>query len=251
MKRAAIVPSALLLLLAACGRTPEPAGRTLTVAAAANLTGTMDEVVAAFERQTNVPVTVSYGSTAQLSQQIENGAPFDIFASADTEHVDALIAKGKLQSASRAVYASGQLALWIPDSKQNVQTIKDLVHPKVRFIAIAQPDLAPYGQAAVEALKETGLWEQVQPKVVYANNISMARQYAASGNADAAFTAFSLVMKDAGVVIKVDPKLHRPLDQALAITESTPRGALARWFAAFLLGSTGRSVLGNRGYLLP
>src|SRR5205085_502913 len=112
----------------------------------ANLSGVMDEMAKAFESDSQVQVVVSYGSTAQLAQQIEHGGPFDVFAAADTEHVDALIEKGKLQRESRAVYARGQLVMWAPDSFTPVQRIEDLAHPTVKFIAVAQPDLAPYGR---------------------------------------------------------------------------------------------------------
>jgi len=167
------------------------------VGAAANLTDVFTEVGRAFKAKTGVEVVFSYGSTAQLAQQIENGAPFDVFAAADTDHVDSLVSKGKLVSDSRAVYAIGQLALWIPKGEQSgVRELKDLARQSVRFIAIAQPELAPYGQAAVDSLKAAGLWDVLQPKVVFANNISQAKQFAISGNADAAFTAYSLAPVD-------------------------------------------------------
>jgi molybdate transport system substrate-binding protein len=239
------------LVLQACGRTPVAADRTLTVAAAANLTGVIEQVATEFEKQTNVHVVLSFGSTAQLAQQIEHGGPFDVFAAADTEHVDALIAKRKLVGSSRAVYAKGQLVLWVPDENKRIQRIQDLLQPDFRFIAIAQPALAPYGRAAKEALKASGIWDEVQSKITYANSISMAKQYAASGNANAAFTALSLVMKEPGTVIAIDPKLYQPLDQALAITTSSADPEAARRFTALLLGATGRGIFEKSGYLLP
>ena len=240
------------LAMAACGGGSHGSnGRSLAVAAAANLTGVMDEIAAAFEKESRVHVVLSYGSTAQLSQQIENGAPFDVFAAADTEHVDALVKRGRLRADSRAVYARGQLALWVPAGRQvRVQRVEDLTAPEVRYIAVAQPELAPYGRAAVEVLKAAGIWDKVQPKVVYANNINMARQFAESGNADAAFTAFSLVIDAKGTVIKPDPKLYRPIDQALGIVESTRELDVAREFVRFLSGGGGRAILARRGYFV-
>lgn len=234
-------------LLGSCSQTPAK----LTVAAAANLTDVFGEVGRAFQAKTGVEVIFSYGSTAQLAQQIENGAPFDLFASADREHVDSLVASQKLTSDSRAIYASGQLALWVPKDEKGVRELKDLTGRQVRVIAVAQPELAPYGQAAMEALKNAHLWDAVQPKLVYANSISMAKQLAASGNVDATFTAYSLVLHDTGTILKVDPSLYRPIEQALAIVASSGRLEQAKQFRSFLLGPEGRAILLKSGYLLP
>ncbi len=175
-----------------------------------------------------------------------------MFAAADTQHVDALVATGKLTGGSRVVYALGQLALWIPDSeKSGIRELKDLAATPVRFVAVAQPELAPYGKASVEALRSARLWEAVQPKVVYADSINQARQMAASGNADAAFTAYSLVLHDKGTVVKIDPHLYHPIEQALAIVAASDRTEEAKQFRAFLLGAAGRAILAGGGYLLP
>ncbi len=235
-------------LLCSC-RAPK---QKLTVAAAANLTDVFGEIGKAFKAKTGVDVIFSYGSTAELAQQIANGAPFDLFAAADTEHVDSLVSTGKLTAASRASYALGQLALWIPNSEQSgVRELKDLAGQQVRFIAIAQPELAPYGKASIEVLKNSGLWDTVQRKLVYANSISQAKQWAASGNADAAFTAYSLVLHERGTILKADPHLYHPIEQALAIVTSSPRIQEATQFRSFLLGPEGRAILAKSGYLLP
>ncbi len=240
-------------LLSACGEQHSPQSASkLTVAAAANLTDVFSEVGGRFKAKTGVDVIFSYGPTAALAQQIENGAPFDLFAAADTEHIDALVSSGKLTGDSRAVYALGQLALWIPDGERSgIRNLQDLTKPQVRFIALAQPALAPYGQATIEVLKNAGLWEAAQPKLVYANSISMAKQMAATGNADAAFTAYSLVLHDRGIVAKVDPSLYRPIQQALAIVASSERLDEAKQFRSFLLAPEGRAILTEHGYLLP
>lgn len=240
-------------LLTSCGarRDAESAGK-LTVAAAANLTDVFGEIGREFKAKTGVDVVFSYSATAELAQQIENGAPFDVFAAADTEHVDSLVSARKLTSDSRAVYALGQLALWIPGAEQNgIRELKDLSKQQVHFIAVAQPQLAPYGEATIEVLKNAGLWDAAQPKIVYANSISMAKQMAATGNADAAFTAYSLVLHEKGTVVKIDPGLYSPIKQALAIVASSGRIEEARQFHSFLLGPQGRAILAQRGYLLP
>ena len=238
-------------LLVSC-RTPTPTEETLTVAAAGNLTDVIGEIGRTFEAKTGIKVIFSYGSTAQLATQIDNGAPFDLFAAADTEHIDALVAAHKLTNDSRAVYALGQLALWIPDGEQiGVRELKNLAGKQIRFVAIAQPELAPYGQAAVDVLKGAGLWDSVQPKLVYGTSISMAKQYAASGSANAAFTAYSLVLHEEGTVLKIDSHLYKPIQQALGIVTASPHIDEARQFRSFLLGDDGRTILANGGYLLP
>jgi molybdate transport system substrate-binding protein len=243
----------MAVLLGSCNarRAPEPAAK-LTVAAAANLTDVFGEVERAFKAKTGGEVVFSYGSTAELAQQIDNGAPFDLFAAADTEHIDSLVKSRKLTADSRAIYALGQLALWIPKGEQSgVRELKDLTGRQVRFIAVAQPELAPYGQATIEVLKNAKIWDAVQPKVVYANSISQAKQMAESGNADATFTAYSLVLHDRGSVLKIDSQLHHPIEQALAIVASSPRIEQAKQFRSFLLGPDGRTILAKSGYLLP
>jgi molybdate transport system substrate-binding protein len=207
---------------------------------------------AAFRTKSGTEVVFVYGSTAQLAQQIENGAPFDVFAAADTEHIDGLVARGKLVAGSRAVYASGQLALWIPGGEgAGMSSMKDLAKPGVRYVSIAQPELAPYGRASVEALKNSDLWKPVNAKIVYAPNINQAKQMAESGNADAAFTAYSLVIGARGIVLKVDPKLYTPIDQAVAVVASSSKPQLAEEFRTFLLGAEGREIFTRYGYLLP
>jgi molybdate transport system substrate-binding protein len=239
---------AVVIALGACGRSPER-GSELSVAAAANLTQAFSEIGTAFQKQSGIRVVYSFAATGQLSQQVEQAAPYDVFAAADTEHVDALDQRGFLTPGSRAIYARGKLALWVPPgSRVIVDRIEDLAKPEVRFVAIAKPELAPYGRAAVESLQKLGLWEAVRPKVVYAETISMAKQMAASNSADAAFTAWSLVFRDGGKAISVEEKLHRPIDQALGVVKQSRRQAQARAFADFVLGAKGREILRRNGY---
>jgi molybdate transport system substrate-binding protein len=233
----------VLACCVACRKTEQP---DLTVAAAANLTDVFAQIGQAFTQQTGIHVVFSYGSTAQLAQQIENAAPFDVFAAADTAHVDQLVREGKILGESRVIYARGRLALW--DPHDSVKKLDDLSQPFIRFVAIAKPEVAPYGEAAVESLKNLGIWDKVQPKVVYATNINMAKQYAATGNADAAFTAYSLVQHERGRIIIVDEKLHQPIDQAVGIVSGSSRKADAKRFVSFLTGKEGRDILERFGY---
>lgn len=242
---------AAILLCGSCAPR-QSAAKKLTVAAAANLTDVLAELSRAFQTKTGIELVVSYGSTVQLTQQIENGAPFDLFAAADTEHVDGLVSAHKLIADSRAVYAQGQLALWIPAGDQSgIKALNDLESSSVRFVAIAQPDLAPYGKASVEALTKAGLWKKVQPKVVYGNSINTVKQMAASGNADAAFTAYSLVLHDRGTVLKIEPGLYQPIEQALGIVAASSKIAEAKQLRSFLLSTDGQAILVNSGYLSP
>ena len=227
-------------------------GQTVTVGAAANLNEVFQTIGPQFEAATGVHPVFSFASTAQLALQIENGAPYDVYAAADVEHVDQLNGKGLLLPGSRAIYATGILALWIPPgSAAKIDRIEDLVEPSVKVIALARPELAPYGLAARQTLQHAGIWDQVQAKIVYADNINMAKQYGASGNADATFTAYSLVLKSGGKVIQVDEKMHDPIDQALGIVAATKHPKEARKFVDFLLKGKGREILGNSGYRLP
>lgn len=239
-------------LTSACSAPKPTEHEKLTVAAASNLMGVFDQIAASFHQETGIEVLLSYGSTAQLARQIENGAPFDVFAAADKEHIAQLADSGKVVASSTIIYARGKLALWIPDGdKTGVRTLHDLTRPEVRFIAIAQPELAPYGKAAVEALKASGLWEALQPKIIYGSNIGMARQYAATGNADATLTALSLVVEDAGIVLALDPKLYDPIDQAAGVVASSTNREAARDYVKFLARPAARTIFREGGYGLP
>ncbi len=222
------------------------------MAAAANLSGVFQVVGPKFQASSGIHPVFSFGSTAALTQQIENAAPFDVVAAADSEHVEQLERRGLLLPGSRAVYATGILVLWIPPgSKAIIRSLRDLTLPGVHAIAVAKPELAPYGQATVDTLRQLGIWEQVKSKIVYAGNIGMAKQYGASNNADAVFTAYSLVQNSGGKVIAVDGKLHQPITQELGIVAATHHRDAARKFVAFLLTGEGREILSKSGYSVP
>jgi molybdate transport system substrate-binding protein len=226
-----------------------PAQSRISVAAAANLTGVAQELGSRFEAETKIHPVFSFGSTAQLTQQIENGAPFDLFLAADAEHVEQLDKKGLLVPGSRAAYAIGVLALWVPSAAMPVKSIQDLLSPEVHVIAVAKPELAPYGAATIETLRGAGILDKVQSKIVYADNINMAKQYGSTGNADVVFTAYSLVLKESGNVIPVSEKLHKPITQALGIIAASPNKAIAGKFCDFVLHGNGRAALKAFGYL--
>ncbi|MGA3028227.1 MAG: molybdate ABC transporter substrate-binding protein [Bryobacteraceae bacterium] len=237
-----------LLCCGAFGQEHKP----LTVAAAANLTDVFAEIATKFQTQTGIAVVYSFGATANLAMQAEHAAPFDVFAAADVAHVEQLDKEGLLVAGSKAVYARGRLVLWMPPaSRAHVSRVEDLKDDDVKIVAIANPKLAPYGAAAVESLHKLGLWSAVEPKVVYAETISAAKQFAATGNADAAFTAYSLVLHSGGNTIEIPGNLHAPIDQAVAILRSSDQQGAARQFVQFLLGAPGREMLERYGYELP
>lgn len=248
------------LLLAGCvalsacrpAARQESGGSPLLVAAAANVSEAFEEIGAAFTRQSGVAVVFNFGSTAQLAQQIEHGATFDLFAAADVQHVDQLVASGKVIPQSRAVYARGRAVLWVPPADvPGIRTLRDLLPDSVKFVAIANPETAPYGAAAEQALRHEGLWEPLQPKLVRAENVVAAKQMAATGNTDAAFTAYSLVFRDAGAIIPLDQRTHPPIDQALGIPIRSTQQENARKFAQFILAGAGQEILKSSGYDPP
>jgi molybdate transport system substrate-binding protein len=249
---AALLAMFLLTFPGCAKKAGEAEPEEITVAAAANLTDAFGEIGRRFTARTGIRVVNSFGSTANLARQVENGAPFDVFASADVSHVDELARKGLLTDGTRAVYARGRLVLWLPPGRDaSVNRVEDLAGDAVKRVAIAKPDVAPYGQAAVESLRALNVWEKVEPKVVYSENVAEAKQFASSGNADAAFIPRALVKEGEGRAIDVDESLHAPIDQAMAVVRASRRQAAAWRFVEFVTGEEGQSVLKSFGYDTP
>lgn len=224
----------------------------LIVAAAANLTDAFVEIGARFTSETGIRAVFSFGATADLSKQIENGAPFDVFAAADTAHIELLEREGLLTPGTRALYARGRLVMWLPPgSTLKVGRIEDITAKPFERIAIAKPDVAPYGQATVESLQALGIWSQIEAKVVYAQNVSQAKQYAATGNVEVAFIPLALVKPGEGNYIEVSEQLHRPIDQALGIIKASSKQAAATQFVSFLMSREGQELLSKHGYSKP
>jgi len=240
--------TALLIIVACCAAANQRKSE-LTVAAAANLMEVAQALGSQFQAQTGIHAVFSFGSTGVLTSQIENSAPFDVFLAADAEHIDKLDRERLLAPGSSAIYAVGVLALWIPPgSRGRVGKLENLKAKDVQVIALANPKLAPYGAAALETLQHLGLWDQVKDKIVYAENISMAKQYGTSKNADAVFTAYSLLLKEEGLVIRVDQALHQPIVQKLGIVAGSPHLDAAQAFSKFVREGPGRAILARYGY---
>ena len=251
-----LAPLAAFCLALACvtackHKTPAttPAQNELTVAAASDLTPAFEEIGRQFESTYKTKVVFVFGSTGLLTKQIENGAPMDLFAAANVSYIDQLDQKGLIVSGSKAIYARGRITLWTTsESTLRLESIADLARPEVMRIAIANPDHAPYGLAARQALESAGIWERVKPKLVYGDNIRQTLQYAETGNVDVAIVALSLSLQSHGRWSLIPEDLHQPLDQGLGIMKSSQHQDAARSFADFLRGPQGQAIMKKYGF---
>jgi molybdate transport system substrate-binding protein len=223
--------------------------KEINAAAAANLSEAFNELGKQFTAQTGIRVVYSFGATSDLAKQIENDAPFDLFAAADTEHIERLNRQGLIVPGTAALYARGRLVVWTPDgSSARLNRIEDLRRAEFERISIARPDAAPYGRASVEALRALDLWKDIEPKVIYGQNVSQAKQYVATGNADAALLPRSLVREGEGHAVEVDEHLHQPINQSLAVIRASGKQEAARLFSRYILSPEGQSLLQRYGY---
>jgi len=240
--------------LAACQALPRNPQQpvTLTVSAAADLTPAFQEIGQRLKDKTGVKAVFNFGSTGQLAQQIEQGAPVDVFAAANVSYIEELEKQGLIVPGTKTLYARGRITLWTTaDSPLHIERITDLARPEVKRIAIANPDHAPYGIAAREALQSAGIWSSVQPKLVLGDNVRQTFQYAETGNVDVAIVALSLSALSNGHWTLVPEELHRPIDQALAVVKGTRHEQEARQFAAFIVGPEGGPIMRKYGFALP
>ncbi len=245
-------------LAGGCNTSEEPRAATdpssvgLTVSAAANLSFAIREVAQRFEANTGIPLAVNLASSGQLTHQIEQGAPVDIFLSADVAHVEILERAGLTVDGSRAVYALGRLTLWVRSERdQPISDLRGLLAPSVERIALANPKHAPYGVAARHALQRAGHWQALQPKLVLGENVRQALQYAESGNVDVGLIPLSLAKRAGGRWQLMPADLHPPLEQALVILRRSEQIAAAQRLRRFLLDGAGREILAANGYDLP
>jgi len=230
--------------------------QTLRVAAAADLQYAMGELASRFEKQSGIKVITNYGSSGNFRSQIQNGAPFDVFFSADADYPKQLVDRGFAEADTFTVYAHGHLVLWASSdektglAQRGFEALKDA---RVRTIAIANPELAPYGRAAIAALKSAGVYEAVKAKLIYGDNISQAAQFAQSRNAQVGVLALSLTfaesMKD-GERWEVPPELYPVIEQAAVVVRASPNKSAARAFLAFVKSAEGRQILGKYGLTL-
>lgn len=243
------------LALGGCKSEAPPATEStpVRVAAAADLSVAFEELGRTFQRKTGRSVVFSFGSTGLLAKQLREGAPFDVFAAADVSFVDDVVAAGACEGASKAPYARGRIAVWTKTRTIVPPTaLADLADRRFRRLAIANPEHAPYGQAARQALSHAGIWSSVQSRLVLGENVRQAFQFAETGNVDAAIVALALVVNDhENPWILIDEAMHRPIDQALAVCTRGKSREGGEAFARFVSSEEGRSVMRRFGFLLP
>jgi molybdate transport system substrate-binding protein len=221
--------------------------QTILIAAAADMQPLQNQLAAAFSRSTGGEVTFTFSASGSLAQQIRNGAPYDVYLSANDTFVQQLADAAYLFRDSVEVYGFGRIALWSKSGR--IRTLADLTAPEVKHLAIANPVHAPYGAAAKAALTSQGYWDKLQPKVVYGENVEQTYQYAESGNADAAIIGWSLVVNKGGILLPA--AWHPRISQTGAVVKTSRHAELARRFMAFLIGKDGRAVLRQFGFDLP
>lgn len=243
---------ATFAMLQACSSTEKAA--PVRIAAAANVAGTLKAIAADFEVQTGLKCEIVSSSSGKLTAQIMEGAPFDLLVSADQTYPDALYRDGRTTAAPR-VYAYGKLVLWSPFAPLNPQ-IEQLSLAEIRHIAMAEPTLAPYGNAALQSLKYYGLEQALQSKLIFGESIAQVNQFVASGAAEYGFTSLSTVMGrppgDQGSWIRIDKKAYAPIAQAACLIQSEggPSESAIKFYT-YLFSDAARQILKNHGYDLP
>jgi molybdate transport system substrate-binding protein len=234
----------------------------LKVAAASDLAGAMEKLAPAFEKQTGIHVSVSLGSSGNFFAQIQNGAPFDVFLSADKSYPEKLLQAGQAEPDSLTPYARGRLVLWaakstglhLPsrDGKTLDGGLAFLARPEIHRIAIANPAHAPYGRAAVAAMEHFKIYDQVKPKLVLGENISQAAQFAQSGSAEVGFLGLSGALSPAlaaqGEYVLLPDESYPPIEQAAVVVAASRNKEQARRLLKFLMSAEGQAILKGLGF---
>jgi molybdate transport system substrate-binding protein len=249
--------SVLSLVLALCVIAAPTCAQEIAVAAAADLKFAMSEIAGQYEKQTGNKVNVTYGSSGNFFSQLQNGAPFDLFFSADIDYARKLEAAGLAEPGTLYRYAVGRIVIWTPaDSRVDVTKLgwKALLDGSVQKIAIANPEHAPYGRAAVAAMQKAGIYDQVKAKLVYGDNISQAAQFVQSGNAQAGIVALSLAVSSAmqdGRRWDIPADMHPPIEQAAIVLKNAKNKDASRSFLDFIKTEAARATLAKYGFSFP
>jgi molybdate transport system substrate-binding protein len=258
--RAGAALAGLALLVSACGTTAQAvtADEPLLIAGASDLLPAFTVLGERFEEATGERVVFTFGSSGQLAQQLIEGAPMDLYASANAAFVEQVLDAGVGDPDTQATYAFGRITIWSPDDAwRDWRTLDELAaDAAIRTVAIANPEHAPYGLAAKQAFESAGLWDAVEDELVYGENISDTQRLAATGNADVAIVALSLALAadeaGDGTWVLLDDALHAPLQQDLVVTAADPdRAALANEFIEHVNSEAGRQVMRRFGFMLP
>jgi len=224
----------------------------ITIAAAADLSFALKEIAQRFERERGVKVTLSFGSSGMLARQIENGAPMDVFFSANRGYIERLKERGLIINGSEALYAQGRLVLAVNRSSGiKLDKLEDLLNPSIKRIAIANPDHAPYGVAAKEALVNKGLWNRVKSRLVYGENIRQTLQFIQTGDAPVGIVALSVANVPDITYNMIDSSLYSPINQVVVIVKATRVEKEARDFILYVNGPKGRPIMKWYGFVLP
>jgi molybdate transport system substrate-binding protein len=230
------------------------AAQELHVAAASDLTASLPAIAQQFERDAHCKVVISFGSSGNFYQQLQNGAPFDVFLSADLAYPKKLQEAGLTAPGTFSQYAAGKLVLWKSNnSKADLSKgLKGLLDSSVQKIAIGNPQHAPYGKAALAALKAEGIYEQLSAKLVVGENVAQTALFAQSGNADAGLIPLSLAlnptMKNAGRYVDIPSDEYPPIQQAAVVLKNSKNAQLATRFVQFLSSPSAQRVLQQFGF---
>ncbi len=226
----------------------------ITVAAASDLLPAFNEIGELFEEEENISITFSFGSTGQLADQIENGAPFDVFAAANVSFMDRLIEGEYVLEDSQQTYAFGRIGITtMKEDNHHIEVLEELTSDEIRFLSIANPDHAPYGLAAKEALQSVGIWDDIGEKLVLGRNITDALTQLETGNAEVGIIALSLFKaqeEDLDFTL-IEEELHEPLEQSIGIVEGTDEEEGARKFIEFILNGNGKEIMEKYGFVVP
>ena len=237
---------------------PVQAGDNILIAAASNLRFAMHEICQDFrEENSSIQTKVSYGSSGNFFAQIKQGAPFDIFFSADATYPELLEKEGLTAKETQKVYAVGKIVLWVPkvSKVEPYKGLQTVTFPEVKKLAIANPRHAPYGRAAEESLRYYGLWEKVKGKLIYGENISQTAQFVHTGAADAGIVALSLAispkMSHEGRYWLIPEESHSDIEQIYVVLKKGEEKKSIRKFLDFIKGEKGGSILSRYGFVIP
>jgi molybdate transport system substrate-binding protein len=245
-----LAAAGLAAATAASGRAQAPAGEAITVFAASDLGPPFAQIVPQFERKTRTDVTLVLGSTGMLAQQIRNGAPADVFFAANESFINELAAENLTLRQTNALYARGRLAaVTLKSGGIRINELADLADARVRRIAMANPQHAPYGLAAKQALEAAGLWGTLEPKLVFGENVQQAVQFVRSGSAEAGLVGRSVAGTPDLQWKLIDDRLHAPLRQMAVVLARTKQPGVSMSFIAFVTGIQGRFVMRQFGFV--